>query len=303
MRLDYLKTFLTVVRTRNFSIAAKELGLTQGAVSHHVAALKEQFDADLFKRTGNGVEVTDAGAILVETSKKIFAEVESAKVKISATKNKFTGIIKIDASTIPSEHIIPRLVAEFQKKYPGVKFKIKAEDSVNSLLNLQAGEVDFAAVGTIKGYDEELEAVELCEEELVLIAPLDHELANQKSVNLSQILKYPFINREETSGTRKEIERMFEDSGIPLSEIKATMELASTESVVTAVSEGQGVSIISSIASKKALAASLVKVVPIEGINCTRKLFMVRSKMAIPKISEAFWQFCKEYAAKKDNIS
>ncbi len=299
MRLDYLKTFLTVTKAHSFSIAAKELNITQGAVSHHIAALETYFDAELFKRTTIGVEVTDAGAILAETAEKILTEVESAKAKISETKQKLAGTIRINASTIPGEHIIPGLVAEFQKQYPDVKFKIKAEDSVNSLLDLQAGDVDFAAVGTIKGYSEKLDAIELGEEELVLIVPCGHELAVQKSVKLVQILNYPYINREETSGTRKEIERMFEDSGISASKLKTTMELASTESVVTAVSEGQGVSIISSIASKKALAAGLVKVVHIEGVNTMRKLYMVRPKRALLKISEAFWEFCKKYTSRK----
>ncbi len=299
MRLDYLKTFLTVAKTRSFSTAAKELNITQGAVSHHIAALESTFDAKLFKRAANGVEVTDAGAILAETAEKILAEVEGTKAKISATKHRLAGIIRINASTIPGEHIIPRLVAEFQKQYPDVKFKIKAEDSVNSLLNLQAGDVDFAAVGTIKGYNEKFDAIELGKEELVLIVPVGHELAGRKSVKLAQILNYPYINREETSGTRKEIERMLEDSGISPSKLKTKMELASTESVITAVSEGQGVSILSSIASKKALAAGLVKVVRIGGVNSTRKLYMVRQKRALLKISEAFWEFCKKYTAQK----
>jgi len=298
MRLDYLKTFLTVAKTHSFSTAAKELKITQGAVSHHIATLETYFDAELFKRAANGVEVTYAGAILAQTATEILAELDGAKAEISAIKLKFAGTIKIEASSIPSEHVIPRLVSEFQKQFPDVKFKIKAEDSVNSLLDLQAGDVDFAAVGTLKGYDDKLEAIELGEEELVLIVSLSHELANQKSVKLARILNYPYVNREETSGTRKEIERMFRDSGISASKLKTTMELASTESVVTAVSEGQGVSIISSIASKKAVAAGLVKVVHIEGVNSARKLYMVRPKRALVKVSEAFWEFCKKYTAR-----
>jgi DNA-binding transcriptional LysR family regulator len=295
MRFDYLKTFLTVAKTRNFSIAAKELNITQGGVSHHIAALQAYFDAELFKRGSNGVEFTDAGVILAETAEKILSEIENTKAQISTTKHKLAGIIKIEASTIPSEHILPSLVAEFQKQYPDAKFKIKAEDSVNSLLDLQAGDVDFAAVGTLKGYREKLEAIELGTEELVLIVPLGHELASKKLVELPKILNYPYINREETSGTRKEIERIFEDAGIPTSKLKTTMELASTESVVTAVSEGQGVSIISSIASKKAVAAGLVKALKINGVDSTRKLYMVRPKRALLKVSEAFWEFCKTY--------
>jgi LysR family transcriptional regulator, transcriptional activator of the cysJI operon len=297
IRFDYLKTFLTVVKTRSFSIAAKELNLTQGAVSHHIAALENYFDAGLFKRAANGVEVTEAGAILAKAAEKILAEAENAKVEISSTKNKLAGTIKIEASSIPGEHLIPSLIAEFQKMYPDVKFRIKAEDSVNSLLSLQAGDVDFAAVGTIQGYVNNLDAIEVGEEELVLIVPTSHELAKRKSVTLNEVLKYPFINREETSGTRKEIERILENSQISPSKLKTTLELGSTESVLTAVSEGRGVSIVSSIASEKAQAAGLVKILHIEGVNSMRKLYMVRPKRPLMKVSEAFWDFCKKYVS------
>ncbi len=295
VRLDYLKTFLTVARTHNFSAAAKELKASQGTVSHQIAALEEYFDAELFKRGATGVEVTDAGAILAEAAEKILSEVDRAKVDVSSTKQKLAGVISINVSSIPGEHIIPSLIAEFQTKYPGVKFKIKAEDSINSLLKLQNGEVDFAAVGTIQGYSEKLYAIEVGEEELVVIVPTNQELANRKSVKLNEIVKYPYINREETSGTRKEIERMLDNSGVPPSKLKTTLELASTESVITAVSERNGISIISSIAARKAEAAGLVKVLRIEGVNNKRKLYMVRPKRPLVKVSEVFWAFCKKY--------
>ena len=152
IRFDYLNTFLTVARTHSFSVAAKELKTSQGTVSHHIAALETYFDAELFKRTANGVEVTEAGATMKETAEKIIQQAQDAKTKISLAKNNLSGTIKIAASTIPEEHIIPSLIAEFQKKYPDVKFKIKAEDSLNSLSSLQANNADFAAVGTILGF-------------------------------------------------------------------------------------------------------------------------------------------------------
>jgi DNA-binding transcriptional LysR family regulator len=303
MRFDYLKTFLTVAKTRSFSLAAKELGLTQGAVSHHIAALEEYFDAELFKRVANGVEVTDAGAILAKTAEKTLKDVEKAKAEISSTKLELCGTIRIEASTIPGEHIIPSLVAEFQKKYPSVKLKIKAEDSINSLMDLQAGNVDFAAVGTIDGHNEKLEAIEIGEEELVLIVPNSHELASRMSVNPHEILEYPYINREETSGTRKEIERLLERAGVSPAKLRTTLELASTESVITAVSESRGISVISSIASKRAQAAGLVKVLHLQEVNSTRKLYMVRPKRPLVKTSEVFWDFCKKYVVQKPTLS
>ncbi len=303
IRFDYLKTFLTVTRTRSFSTAAKELGTSQGTVSHHIAALEAYFDAALFQRSGNGVDVTEAGATIKEAAEKILQEAQDAKAKISSAKQNMSGTIKIAASTIPGEHIIPSLIAGFQKKHPAIRFKIKAQDSITSLQSLQAKDVDFAAVGTILRYEEKFDTIEIGEEELVLIVPCNHELVKQESVKLIEIISFPFISREETSGTRKEIERFFENNKFPLEKLGIGLELGSTESVITAVSEGRGISIISSIAANKAQAAGLVKILKIKEAKSPRKLYMVRPKMPLLKESEAFWEFCKKYQFKNEAIS
>jgi DNA-binding transcriptional LysR family regulator len=303
IRFDYLKTFLTVARTHSFSTAAKELGTSQGTVSHHIAALNQYFDTELFKRTANGVEATEAGATLKETAEKIIQETQEAKAKISSAKQTLSGTITIAASTVPEEHVIPSLISEFLKKHSEVKFKIKAEDSLTSLSSLQSNNVDFAAVGTIQGYEEKFDFIQVGQEELVLIVPCSHELSKQESVKLNEIAKYPFINREETSGTRKEIERFFENNRFPLKQLNVALELGSTESVITAVSEGRGVSIISSIAANKAQAAGLVRILKIKEAKSPRKLYMVRPRRPLLKTSEAFWEFCKKYRFKNEVIS
>ena len=237
-----------------------------------------------------------------ETAEKILHEAQDAKAKISSAKQNLSGTIKIAASTIPGEHVIPSLISEFQKQHENVKFKIKAEDSLNSLNSLDSEAVDFAAVGTLAGYEEKFDFLKVGEDELVLIVPCNYELAKQESVKLNEITKYPFISREETSGTRKEIERFFENHKFPAEELKVALELGSTESVITAVSEGRGISIISSIAAKKAQAAGLVKILKIKEVKNPRKLYMVRPKRPLLKTSEAFWQFCKEYTFKNEAV-
>ena len=303
IRFDYLNTFLTVTRTRSFSVAAKELKTSQGTVSNHIAALEIYFDAELFKRTANGVEVTDAGANLKETAERIIQLAQDAKTKISNAKLSLSGTIRIAASTIPGEHIIPSLIAEFQKKFPHVKFKIKAEDSLNSLNSLQTNDADFSAVGTMQGFEEKFDFLQIGEEQLVFIVPCNHELFQNKTVELKAILAYPFVNREETSGTRKEIESLLEKNGLNVEQLSVALELGSTESVVTAVSEGRGISIISSIAAQKAQAAGLIKIVKIDEAKNSRKLYISRPKRSLLKTSEAFWEFCKDYKFKNEAIS
>ena len=302
IRFDYLHTFLTVARTRSFSVAAKELKTSQGSVSHHIAALEAYFDAELFKRTANGVEVTDAGATLKETAEKILAQAHDAKAAISTSKQTLTGTIRIAASTIPGEHIIPSLTAEFQKKYPNVKFKINAQDSLNSLNSLQANDADFAAVGTMQGFEEKFDFLQIGEDQLVLLVPCNHQLAKHKTVKLNAIIPYPFINREDSSGTRLEIERLLQKNNIPPSQLNVALELGSTESVITAVSEGRGISIISSIAAKKAQAAGLIKIVKIREAENPRKLYIVKPKKPLLKTLEALWEFCKDYKFKNEAI-
>jgi DNA-binding transcriptional LysR family regulator len=302
IRFDYLNTFLTVARTHNFSTAAKELKTSQGTVSHHIAALEEFFEAELFKRTATGVDLTDEGVILKASAEKILQETQTAKAKISQAKHTLTGIIKIAASTIPEEHIIPGLIAEFQKHHPDVRFKIKAEDSLSSLQSLRTGAVDFAAVGTIRGFEEKFDALEVGQEQLVLVAACNHPLAKKKTVKLADMLAYPYIGRAETSGTRLEIEQLLKTNGYTAEDLKVVFELGSTESVLTAVSEGRGISILSSIAAAKAQAAGLVTIVGIEEATTTRKLYMVRTRNALLKPSEVFWEFCRDYKFKNQTI-
>lgn len=298
IRFDYLNTFLTVARTHSFSLAAKELKTSQGTVSHHVAALEEYFDAELFKRTASGVDVTEAGATVKEAAEEIIRRAHEAKAKISAAKHTLSGTIKIAASTIPEEHIIPGLIAEFQKSYPDIKFKITAQDSLTSLASLQANNVDLAAVGTIVGFEEKFDFIQVGEEQLVLIVSCVHELGRRKTVKLADVTKYPFIGREETSGTRREIEKLLAANKLSIENLKSTFDLGSTESVVTAVSEDIGVSIISSISAAKAQAAGLIKIVHIAEAKDARKLYIARQKKPLLKPVETFWDFCKEYKFK-----
>ena len=303
IRFDYLNTFLVVARTKNFSLAAKELKTSQGTVSHHIAAIEEYFGARLFMRLSGGVELTEAGKTLRESAERILKEAQQAKAKISSLKNEVSGTIRIAASTIPGEHIIPGLISEFQKKYPEIKFKINAQDSLTSLNSLLANDVDFAAVGTIQKYEEKLDFLPIGREALVVVVPCNHELAKHKKMKLARILSIPFIGREETSGTRVEIENLLKRNGFDPNQIEVSLELGSTESVITAVSEGRGISIISSIAASRAQAAGLVKVVSIEEAMTGRLLYIAKRKGDMLKPSELFWEFCRTYKYVEKTLS
>jgi LysR family transcriptional regulator, transcriptional activator of the cysJI operon len=115
--------------------------------------------------------------------------------------------------------------------------------------------------------------------------------------NLRDIIKYPYLIREKTSGTRKESEKIFNREGISVKDLQIVAELNTTESILTAVSEGLGISLISSIAAFKYEKSSLIKCIKLPAnLSAKRKLYLVKLKTAEGKTSkllETFWEFVK----------
>jgi DNA-binding transcriptional LysR family regulator len=294
LRLRALKTFLTLVETGNFSRTAEGLGITQGTVSNHITSLETFFNTELFhkgERAREGENLTRTGIMVLESAREIIAVLNRTKDDIERLKGEITGTLRVATSTIPGEHILPKFMAIFKAEHPTVEFEIDLSDSGKSLEKLLAKESDLAAVGSLVGYEAEIETFPIAEEKLVVIVPPEHELVSNDSVDPEMLVKHHFITREKTSGTRKETERILETADLSIDDFQSILELGSTEAVITAVSEGYGISVISSIAAKKA--ESHVKMIPLN-VDSTRKLYIARRiHESYPVLVETFWDFIK----------
>jgi DNA-binding transcriptional LysR family regulator len=294
LRIDFLKTFLEVVSAGSFLEAAKKLNVTQATVSNQIASLEEYFGVKLFVRTRDGVTLTDEGKILSKRARQIFDLIDATKREIINSTKRLRGTIKIAASTIPGEHILPIIAGGFKKVYPEVDIEVEIGDTGVSLKKLIEGRVDFAATGSLFDNQNFFETKVIARERLVVITPVNHELSSKKSIELSEILNYPFVSREPSSGTRNEINKIFAEQHIDPNKLNIVLELGSTGSVITAVSEGIGISIISSIAAEKARAAGLLNIVEIKNARNWRELYLVRlKKPEYPEILEKFWSTVK----------
>ncbi|MEM2777272.1 MAG: LysR substrate-binding domain-containing protein, partial [Candidatus Jordarchaeales archaeon] len=161
---------------------------------------------------------------------------------------------------------------------------------------LLRGEADLAAVGSLmEASAKEIEVTPIGRERLVFICPVNHELAMKKKVTLEDCLRYPFVFRGKTSGTRIEAERAFMQLGVPLDKVKISLEAGSTEAVINAVSVGLGITVLSETAARKAEAAGLVKIIEVEGWDVERVLYLVRDKRRkMSAAVEEFWRFASE---------
>ncbi|WP_421078104.1 selenium metabolism-associated LysR family transcriptional regulator [Methanothermococcus sp. Ax23] len=292
-KISYFKTFISATRTKSFSKAAKKLGVTQGTVSNHISALEKYFDAQLFLRTPEGVDLTPEGKILYEKAEKILDHINDAKQYMRILHEHPEGIVRIAASTTPGEHLLPSIISEYKKEFKDVDFNIEITDSEKCFKLLETGAVDIIAVGNI--YDKSYESVVIGKDRLVLIVPPNHNLAKKGIAKLSDILKEDYIDREEGSGTREILMKALTDKGYSMMDLHTIMSLGSHSSVITAVSEGYGVSIVSEIPAKKAAEAGLVKIVPIEDLDLTRYLYLVKGrKPRNPSAVKSFWDFVGE---------
>jgi DNA-binding transcriptional LysR family regulator len=247
-----LQVFHTVARLLSFTKAAETLHMTQPAVTFQVRQLEEHFNTRLFDRTHNRISLTDAGKRVFEYSDRIFelyTEMESAVREMTGD---ISGVLMIGASTTIAEYMLPALLGDFKKKYPEVNVQLKVSNSDGIVHMVENNVIDLGVVES-PVLNKNL-VVEVCRvDQLVAVVSPQHPLAERDSVTIKELIEYPFICREEGSGTREVIAEYMTEQGINNGQVSLTMELGSPESIKGAVEAAMGVSILSYVTVQKEL--------------------------------------------------
>src|SRR5262245_12183513 len=145
--LPHLETFARAAELCNFTAAARDLGLTQAAVSQRIGALERELGTPLFLREGGHVLLTDAGRRLHEYARNILALHRDARAEISGKKSPLSGELTLAASSVPGEHLLPALLSAFRKKQPHVRARVGVTDTQAVLTQIEHGQADLGLVG------------------------------------------------------------------------------------------------------------------------------------------------------------
>ncbi|TYP58491.1 selenium metabolism-associated LysR family transcriptional regulator [Thermosediminibacter litoriperuensis] len=279
MEFHQLETFVRVAEYRSFSKAAESLFLTQPTISAHIISLEKELDIKLFDRRGKDIELTPAGRIMYERAKNILAAKEMALMDLKRFLGTVEGDLELYASSIPAAYILPSIIREFNRAYPGVVLKIRQADSGEVIGLVSEGVVELGIAGTVSD-SENLEFVPFSSDELVLITPYNwsRALGNDNCVNIADFLHERFILREKKSGTRKTFETALKNRGFRLEDINIVAELGSSEAVKQAVKEGVGVSVISKKAVEDYEKMKLLRVYHIKDLDVHRSFYLVFKK-------------------------
>ncbi len=247
-----LQVFHTVARLLSFTKAADELHMTQPAVTFQVRQLEEQFNTRLFDRTHNRISLTEAGHRVFESAGKIFQLYAEMDNSVRELTGDISGVLILGASTTIAEYMLPVLLGDFKEKFPDVVIRLKVANTDGIVSQVENNMIDLGVVEA--PVSNKNLVVEKCRmDELVLIVPPSHSLANEKVVSLAEITKYPFICREEGSGTREVMIESMHAAGINNADLSVSMELGSLEAIKGAVEAGMGVSVLSSATIEKEL--------------------------------------------------
>ena len=161
------------------------------------------------------------------------------------------SVLRIAASTVPSQYLLPGIMAEFCGKYPGEKLKVFESDSGGVIDMILSHKADIGFTGTVleKG---NCTYIPFYQDELVIIAPAHDRFKEREGSDIAEwIGKELFILREEGSGTRKEAEKMLAQMKIRVEDLKTAAIMENPETIKRSVESGVGISILSRLAARE----------------------------------------------------
>jgi DNA-binding transcriptional LysR family regulator len=286
MDIHQLKVFASVYKNRSFSRASEDLHLTQPTISNHIKTLEDEFGCKLFDRLGRSIIPTKEAEVLYIHALEIIEKAVTLDEAIREIKKDLTGKLIIGASTIPGVYLMPRMMTEFQRKYPEISFQIQISDSGGILDSISRHDLLLGIVGAKLG-NEQITYIPFVEDQLIVIA--SPTKVEQKSIHFKALTTYPLILREEGSGTRKETEKFLESKGLSLDDFQISGIFGSTDAVKQAVKAGLGVSILSKFAVADELKYGILQEITITDLQMKRRFYIVvHKKRTLPRAYEIF---------------
>ncbi|WP_413307993.1 selenium metabolism-associated LysR family transcriptional regulator [Bacillus sp. 1P10SD] len=274
MDLHQLYVFTKVVEHKSFSKAAEDIFLSQSTVSSHIQALEKTLGIKLFDRVGRESILTPNGERLYQWARKLLLLKDQALLDLKQGVTELRGIIRIAASSVPGQFMIPKMVKQFRMNYPEVNFHIQASSSKNVAEKVLNGSVDFGILGE-KYEDDKLCYIPLLKEKLVLVT--SNELDLTGPVIIQDLLHYPFVMRSSSSGTNAIFERFLKKNKIAKDQLNIVSYIEDGQSLLQFVIQNVGISVMSVIAAREFCDKNMLKMHEISGFDDERYFYLVYS--------------------------
>jgi len=279
--LEQLRSFVAVAETEHISRAAASLYLTQAAVTQQVRHFERAVGLQLLERDGRRVRLTDAGRSLAEACRAALRAVEVMDDTAQRMKHLQAGSLHVGASPTCATYYLPRHLAEFTRRHPGVKLSVVVEPSVELNRLVLAGTLDCAVLEG--GPDPALLAFELTQDELVVVAHREHPLSQLRRVTSADLAGHLYLGRGPEWSAERTVREMI---GEAYDRVQV-LNLGHPEYVRAAAIAGLGFAALPKRAVAADVASGLLKRLPIPA--SMRPIIAVRRNGRGGPVQEAFW--------------
>jgi LysR family transcriptional regulator, low CO2-responsive transcriptional regulator len=288
-----LRAFSMLARTGSFRQAARELHLTQSAVSHSIKALENEVGCRLLDRLGKSVTLTQAGEQLLGHTRKILAEMEIARERLTELGKWGHGRLRIATSLTACQYILPAVLREFKESFPKCVIHIETGDTPRMLESLEQGRIDLA-LSLEPRMEYGLDFQEVFEDELAFHTSPLHSWAMAGKVERREIPRQRFILYTRTSYLFQMIEQYFRSEEIVL---PTSVELGNIEAIKELVKLGLGISILAPWVAQKELAAGSLKALNLGKTKLKRRWGILSRKGAPLNLQQStFVGLCRAVA-------
>jgi DNA-binding transcriptional LysR family regulator len=267
MNVDQIKAFHKVAAAGSFTKAARELFLTQSAVSQQIRALEDEIGGRLFDRSGKSVRLTGEGEVLLAYAKRLFDLHEEIEALFDSLRKLEKGRIAVGATAVIGTYFMPAVISAYHHQYPGIEIDLKMGNSEAIQRMILDREVDLGVAGMIKK-NKTLSSAFIHREELLFVCSPHNPLAHRKTVSIAELDRIPFIWREKGTQTLAIVKKWFQENTADVFP-RQTLSLANMEAAKRIVEEGYGVTIIPTSAACREIEAGLLKRLRIVDFNLT----------------------------------
>ncbi|MCX9113000.1 LysR substrate-binding domain-containing protein [Aeromonas veronii] len=287
LTLQQLKVFATIARYGNLGLAANELCLSKGAVSQSLQELERQLSTPLFDRIHPRLQLNNEGRLLQPAAEELLTRMQDIENLFSPDAEP-SGQLRLGASQTIGNYLLPTLLAS-SKQELGLPPKVTINNTHLLCHALANFELDMALIEG-ENHHPDLLAEPWLQDEMLVVAPPGHQLANKKELSLSRLGGETWVLREAQSGSREQFIQQIQPE---LPRWQPGLELNTLEAVMLAVEKGLGISFISRLAASDRLADGRLIALPLSR-RFPRQLSLIWHKQKYHSTSlRHFIHFCR----------
>lgn len=285
-----LTTFITIANIKSFTKAAEILNLTQPAVSQHIKYLEEYYKANLIRKNGKNIDLTEEGQILYKYARELEMIHRDLENELR-NKNSIRKIYNVGATMTIGGYVLPYILAEYKKSYKNIDLLLQVNNTEEIIDKLLKRKLDLALVEG--NFDRnKFNYIKFKDDEMVLAVSPKHPFAKKNEVTIEEVLEGEIILREKGSGTREVFEDKLRNLGCDMSKFTPYMEIGSISAIKSLVEENLGYSIISMETIKREVRLGSIKVLPVKGVELHREFNFIYLKDSSLDTLESFIRFC-----------